>query len=194
MGDWDFLYDMADEGYSAEDIMEAQTSGASPEQWAELERQEKNNKSISRSSVPKVKKAHKCMNYDEIVIKCESLSYRDKFRLAQLLLQNGRKEEEKQNPKKRSNIKSGNPQAVKQEPTNDTNSIQYVMDRLSKLRPAKRKTLLNSIRAMYQFQGAISDKDQEAIVKKLEESKFLKVEDNNRGHWFRLVQHVSLCY
>lgn len=174
MGDWDFLYDMASEGYSAEDIMEAQTSGASPEQWAELERQEKK-KNNSLPSAPKSKKADKLMTYDEIVIKCESLSYRDKFRLAQLLLQNGRKEEEKQNPKKRSNIKSGNPQAVKQEPTNDTNSIQYVMDRLSKLRPAKKKTLLNSIRAMYQFQGAISDKDQEAIVKRLE-----KVESNNR--------------
>ena len=44
MGGWDFLYDMANEGCSAEDIMEAQTSGASPEQWGELERQEKKKK------------------------------------------------------------------------------------------------------------------------------------------------------
>ena len=180
MGDWEFLYDMKNEGYSDEDIMEAQASGASPEQWAHIEKQEKKNKNDNISSVPKVKKAHKLLNYDEIVIECESLSYRDKFRLAQLLLQNGRKEEEKQNPKKRSNIKPGTPQAVKPEPTNDTNSIQYVMDRLAKLRPAKKKTLLNSISAMYQFQGAISDKDQEAIVKRLEESRFLRVEDNNR--------------
>jgi len=54
------------------------------------------------------------------------------------------------------------------------------MDRIAKLRPAKKKTLLNSIRAMYQFQGAISDKDQEAIVKRLEKADFLKVENNNR--------------
>ena len=54
------------------------------------------------------------------------------------------------------------------------------MDRLSKLRPAKKKTLLNSIRAMYHFQGAISDEDQEAIVKRLEKADFLKIESNDR--------------
>jgi hypothetical protein len=41
MGDWEFLYDMKNEGYSDEDIMEAQASGASPEQWAEIEKQER---------------------------------------------------------------------------------------------------------------------------------------------------------
>lgn len=120
------------------------------------------------------------MNYDEIVKHCEELTYRDKFRLAQLLLQTGRKEEELQNPKKRNNIKAGKPEAITMEPTKDINSIQYVMDRLSKLRPAKKKTLLNSIRAMYQFQGAISEKDQKTIILRLEESKFLKIENTNR--------------
>ena len=120
------------------------------------------------------------MNYGEMVKHCDALSYRDKFRLAQLLLQTGRKEEELQNPKGRNNIKTGNPEAIADEPTKDINSIQYVMDRLSKLRPAKKKTLLNSIRAMYQFQGAISEEDQEAIVMRLEESDFLIVENNNR--------------
>jgi hypothetical protein len=42
MGDWEFLYDMKNEGYSDEDIMEAQASGASPEQWAHIEKQERN--------------------------------------------------------------------------------------------------------------------------------------------------------
>ena len=120
------------------------------------------------------------MKYDEIVKYCEELEYRDKFRLAQLLLQLGRKEEEVQNPKERNNIKTGKPEAIHKEPTKDINSIQYVMDRLAKLRPSKKKTLLNSIRAMYQFQGAISEKDQETIVAKLEKTKFLKVESNNR--------------
>ena len=92
----------------------------------------------------------------------------------------GRKEEEVQNPKERNNIKTGKPEAIHKEPTKDINSIQYVMDRLAKLRPSKKKTLLNSIRAMYQFQGAISEKDQETIVAKLEKTKFLKVESNNR--------------
>jgi hypothetical protein len=33
---------------------------------------------------------------------------------------------------------------------------------------------------MYQFQGAISEKDQEMIVAKLEQKKVLKVDSNNR--------------
>jgi len=120
------------------------------------------------------------MRYDEIVKYCEELGYRDKFRLSQLLIQLARKEEEIQNPRKRTDIKEGKADAINEEPTNDINSIQYVMDRIAKLRPAKKKTLLNSIRAMYQFQGAISEKDQEIIISKLEKSKFLKIESNNR--------------
>jgi hypothetical protein len=120
------------------------------------------------------------MKYDEIVKHCEGLGYRDKLRLTQLLLQTARKEEELQNPQTRKNIKAGKPKSINEEPTEDINSIHYVMDRLAKLRPSKKKTLLNSIRAMYQFQGAISEDDQETIIKKLELSKFLKVESNNR--------------
>ena len=41
MGDWDFLHDMKNEGYSDDDILEAQASGASPEQWDEIERRER---------------------------------------------------------------------------------------------------------------------------------------------------------
>ena len=41
------------------------------------------------------------MKYDEIVEICEQLSYRDKLRLAQLLIQLGRKEEEIRNPQKK---------------------------------------------------------------------------------------------
>ena len=120
------------------------------------------------------------MKYDEIVKQCEVLNYRDKLRLAQLLLQLGRKEEEIQNPEKRTNLNEGISQPIDEKPNEDINSIQYIIDRLAKLRPAKKKALLNSIRAMYQFQGAISDKDQEAIVSKLEKANFLRVESDNR--------------
>lgn len=41
MGDWDFLHDMKNEGYSDADIMDAQTSGASPAEWAYIEKQER---------------------------------------------------------------------------------------------------------------------------------------------------------
>lgn len=33
---------------------------------------------------------------------------------------------------------------------------------------------------MYQFQGAISEEDQETIIDTLEKKKFLKIESNNR--------------
>lgn len=120
------------------------------------------------------------MEYDEIAKHCESLGYRDKFRLSQLLIQLARKEEEIQNPQTRQNLKEKVTKQISDEPATDINSIQYVIDRLAKLRPSKKKSLLNSIAAMYQFQGAISEKDQKMIVEKLEQKKFLKVESNNR--------------
>jgi hypothetical protein len=91
-----------------------------------------------------------------------------------------RKEEEIQNPQNRGIIKGKANRITTEDPTNDINSIQYVIERLDKLRPSKRKTLLNSIRAMYQFQGGVSDEDQETIIAKLEKKKFLKIEGNNR--------------
>ena len=41
------------------------------------------------------------MTYSELSREIEQLSYRDKFRLAQLLIQLARKEEEEQNPEQR---------------------------------------------------------------------------------------------
>ena len=121
------------------------------------------------------------MEYDEIVKHCEALVYRDKFRLSQLLIQLARKEEEIQNPQKRNYIsEKKDADAITQEPTTDVNSIQYVTERLDKLRPSQKKTLINSIRAMYQFQGAISEEDQKRIIDKLKKKKFLKIESNNR--------------
>ena len=120
------------------------------------------------------------MKYDELAKHCEILGYRDKLRLSQLLIQLARKEEELQNPQNRSNIIENKEKTTIEELATDINSIQYVIERLSKLRPSKKKTLMNSIMAMYQFQGAISEDDQETIIDKLEKNKFLKIESNNR--------------
>jgi len=120
------------------------------------------------------------MNYDQIAKECESLKYRDKLRLAQLLIQLARKEEEIENPSTRSQLKQKGKQEKNGEPAKDLDSIQYVIDRIAKLRPSKKKSLMNSIKAMYQFQGGISEEDQERIIKDLEEIKFLKVEQNNK--------------
>ena len=88
------------------------------------------------------------MNYKEISKQAEQLDYRDKLRLAQLLIQLARKEEEEQKPKKRNNAAASEP--------SDPELIEYVAERLKKLRPSKKETLLNSIGAMFQFQGGIS--------------------------------------
>jgi hypothetical protein len=109
------------------------------------------------------------MNYDEIVQKCEELSYREKFRLAQLLIQLGRKEEEEEYPVERQE-ESG---AINEQ-------LEYVTERILKLKPSKKKTLLNSIGAMFQFQGAISEKDKEEIIRKLQKRQIISIAETGR--------------
>jgi uncharacterized protein YlbG (UPF0298 family) len=118
------------------------------------------------------------MNYDVIALACEQLSYRDKLRLAQLLIQTARKEEENTNP-----INRTVPEPVKKvKSTPDSQkekiTIEYVIERLQKLRPVKKTSLSNSIKAMYQFQGGISDSDIEKIISELQKLKYIKIEEN----------------
>jgi hypothetical protein len=121
--------------------------------------------------------------YNEIAKACESLGYRDKFRLAQFLIQQARKEEELQNPQSRISADKG--KSYQDTAASEGNSIEYVMERIGKLRPGKKKTLLNSIQAMYQFQGGIAEKDQEAIIAELQKRKFLRIEADNRVVYLR---------
>ncbi len=121
--------------------------------------------------------------YNEIAKACESLGYRDKFRLAQFLIQLARKEEELQNPQSR--IGNSKDENYKDAAASEVNFIKYVMERIGKLRPGKKKTLLNSIQAMYQFQGGISEHDQETIISELQKRKFLRIEPDNRVVYLR---------
>ena len=67
------------------------------------------------------------MTYQEISKDCETLGYRDKLRLAQLLIQLARKEEELQNPQNRNNLKTDNKQnTVNEDPTNDIRPLSKV--------------------------------------------------------------------
>ncbi len=110
------------------------------------------------------------MNYDEIAKQAHTLSYRDKLRLAQLLIQLARKEEE-QNPAKGPNGK----------PTlSERDHVQYVAHRLKKLRPASRKTLLNAIGAMFQFQGGISEAAKADLVRQLQEKQIVTIDPDGR--------------
>lgn len=118
------------------------------------------------------------MNYDVIALACEQLSYRDKLRLSQLLIQTARKEEEIENPQKRIEAPVNKaPQKIVEEAEIDT--ISYVNERLAKLKPVKVKSLTNSIKSMFQFQGGISDSDVENIIRELQKRKHIKVDNNS---------------
>ena len=69
------------------------------------------------------------MDYDEISRLCEQLDYRDKFRLAQLLLQLDRKEEALQNPKE-----------LFAEKHNGKEVVQYVWGKIEKLQPKRKNS------------------------------------------------------
>ena len=109
------------------------------------------------------------MSYKEIVKAAETLSYRDKFRLAQLLIQLARKEEEEQYPTERMAM------IVK-----DKETIKYVSERLLKSKPSKKPALSNFISAMFQFQGGISEEDKNYIINALQKKKILSISENGK--------------
>lgn len=110
------------------------------------------------------------MTYDELSRETEKLSYRDRLRLAELLIQLARKEEEKANSQQRSG------------PAGEFGPelVQYVADRLRKLKPSKKEPLFNSIGAMFQFQGGISHGDKERMFSELQKRKHIVVGENGR--------------
>jgi len=114
------------------------------------------------------------VTYDNIAASAEALSYRDKFRLAQLLIQLARKEEEEQYPVKRVEDTKGATQVL------DAELINYVAQRLQKLKPSKKSGLLNSIAAMFQFQGGIPESDKEKIIAELVKKRVVSIDQNNR--------------
>ncbi|SEH08793.1 hypothetical protein [Candidatus Venteria ishoeyi] len=121
------------------------------------------------------------MTYDVIALACEQLSYRDKLRLAQLLIQTARKEEETANPQNRveANPVAKNSKAQETPSTENIDDIEYIVERLLKLKPTKKKSLTNSIKSMFQFQGGISEKDIIKVISKLQKCKVIKLEQNN---------------
>ena len=112
------------------------------------------------------------MTYDEISKEVEQLNYRDKLRLAQLLIQLARKEEEAQNP--------ANRQASGLRARLDPELIQYVAERLRKLKPSKKDAVFNSVAAMFQFQGGISEADKETVFSELQKRRYIVVGKDGR--------------
>ena len=114
------------------------------------------------------------MTYNELSEAVTSLSYRDKFRLAQLLIQLARKEEEEQYPQQRAAAAQG------MGSPSDSELTAYVAERIKKLRPTKKDSLLNSINAMFQFQGGISEQDRDKVVAELQKTRQITIDGNNR--------------
>ena len=115
------------------------------------------------------------MTYDEIAGLCQQLGYKDKLRLAQLLIQLARKEEKTQNAQH--GIEE-NPKDFSK-PLNSAEVVEYVLERLIKLKPTKISSLKNSIAAMFQFQGGISESEQVKIIFQLEKLKYIQIDANN---------------
>jgi hypothetical protein len=110
--------------------------------------------------------------YDEIAASAEQLSYRDKLRLAQLLIQLARKEEEESHPTKR--------QSVAPEKAMEPELIEYVASRLKKLKPGKKDAVFNSIGAMFQFQGGVSERDKEQLLAELTRRRLITMDSTGR--------------
>jgi len=112
------------------------------------------------------------MTFDEISEQAAQLSYRDKLRLAQLLLQKARKEEEERNPARREGSESPTPL--------DAELVQYVAERLKKLKPSRKDAVLDSIGAMFQFRGGISEEVKEKMFAALVTARHLSLTENGR--------------
>ncbi|MCY3818756.1 MAG: hypothetical protein OXH52_05240 [Gammaproteobacteria bacterium] len=108
------------------------------------------------------------MDYDEVSTLARTLGYRDKLRLAQLLVQLALRDEEEEHPEQRGATESSewNPELVAQ--------------RIRKLRPKTRTSLLNSIETMYQFRGGISEEDKKWLVQELDRGYGISIDPKNR--------------
>ncbi|MCH4248592.1 MAG: hypothetical protein LKF82_12325 [Acinetobacter populi] len=112
------------------------------------------------------------MEYNAALEAVISLSYRDKLRLAQLLIQLARKEEEEQS------IKSIPAQVKQSSLKEDSPDFNYVKERLLKSKPSKLNSLQNFIDAMFQFKGSISESKRNQIIANLIKAKVLRIENN----------------
>lgn len=111
------------------------------------------------------------MDYKEVSGAAKGLGYRDKLRLAQSLIQLARREEEDEHPGSR-NAGAVTPEMV--------SSAASAAQRIRKLNPKTRKALMNSIDAMYQFHGGISEEEKQQLVDRLGTDHGIAIDRNDR--------------
>jgi len=112
------------------------------------------------------------VQYDDISRAAMELPYRDKLRLAVSLIQAASKDEEETHPASRVSV--ANAKAP------DTDLVIYVAERLRKLKPSRKPAVLNSIGAMFQFRGGVSDAEKEAFFSALVKKRLIIVGKNDR--------------
>ena len=107
------------------------------------------------------------MSYEVVKLACENLSQLEKMKLAQYLIQTSVQAMEKDKPKV---------QVKPSEKQSKGDVIATVQERVLKNRPSKVTAMKNFIRAMFQFQGGISDHEIESIIKDLKKKKIFKID------------------
>ena len=115
------------------------------------------------------------MSYDVIRLAAEKLSYREKMKLSQYLIQAAIKEEEELHPEKRITTSSTNQTTIKPTESKE-NTIGYIKERLFKSKPSKKQSLSNFISAMFQFQGGIKNEDIDSIINQLVKEKLITID------------------
>ena len=127
------------------------------------------------------------MDYNTALEAVVSLSYRDKLRLAQLLIQLARKEEEEQSVK-------SIPKQVKQSSSKEELlDLNYVKERLLKSKPSKLSSLVPFIDAMLQYKGSITESKRNQIIAQLKKAKVLCVENNKITYQHNHFNFISKC-
>lgn len=116
------------------------------------------------------------MTHDEITGLCAQLEYRDKLRLAQQLIQDAMREEATRTPEPQTRHTQHDPLHHR----NNPEVLQYVFERLVNIRPSKKSSLQNSIGAIFQYRGGISDAENEAIIVELQRLKHIEIDACNR--------------
>ncbi len=106
------------------------------------------------------------MIYNEVIKQIEKLGYREKLHLAQRLLQMAIKEEEEQTPESAGPI--------------DPGMLEFVAERLRKLKPSRKDAVLNSIGAMFQFRGGIPEQDKETMFAALVTARAIVVTETGK--------------
>ena len=109
------------------------------------------------------------MEFNTILKDAVSLSYRDKLRLANLLIQLALEEEEPHVKQQVNENESSNEEVL---------DLKSVKERLLKSKPSKVKSLENFIDAMFQFKGSVSESERNQLIKDLQKAKVFRIELN----------------